>query len=48
MTRILLLAALSLWTSPAHADWQCDGIVTSSGLQRQRAQHGASGHLLRP
>ena len=24
MTRILLLA-LSLWTSPAHAEWQCDG-----------------------
>jgi hypothetical protein len=31
MTRILLLAALSLWTAPAHAEWQCDGIVTSSG-----------------
>ena len=30
MTRILLLA-LALWTSPAHADWQCDGIIVSSG-----------------
>jgi hypothetical protein len=31
MIRILLLAALSLWTSPAHGEWQCDGIITSSG-----------------
>ena len=30
MTRIIILAT-ALLSSPAHAEWQCDGIVTSSG-----------------